>query len=429
MSVFPMIFAMCLAVPLLLPIEGFESVPPLAAAASLLSIPWMVAQICMDAVAHREGSALRLAVLLFIAVAIASWISGALTFGISASASLSFVNWIALAGLVVAGQSLLTTPRRLNWMLNGWLTCHVVICAGAVIFLMITFGAQMVSSTERGPFQHAMQAIFPNWPNYLGLAIATAICVAYGRMAGGTRSFAAKVQLAILVAGLLVTFSRGSYLACIAGVAAIRMATGQRRRTVIMFAVGGTFILLVLLFVPAVNFLVRATFTPDTSQSIGVLERLAFAREALRVWWAHPTFGIGFAQFSQVVDPSSVYLGNSVQHDLGSVHNEYVTTLLKSGYAGLFSLMLLVVMGYRKLKLLTNHRDPEIRKMALGGIGICITLLVDGFTLESLRTVGVSGVFLAMLGSADAIARRAEIPLREQSAQSDHGNQAGLQST
>jgi O-antigen ligase len=403
-----MIFAMCLAVPLLLPIVGFESVPPLATAASLLSIPWMLAQLCLDAVAHRDGSRLRLAVLFFIAVAVVSWLSGMLTFGISASASLSLVNWIALAALVVAGQSLLTTPRRLGWMLNGWAMCHVIICAAAVLLLLITFGAQVFSSTDRGPFQRLMRAFIPSWPNYLGLAISTAICVVYAKLAAGSRSFAAKVQLGILVAGLIVTFSRGSYVACIAGVAAIRMATGQRRRTVIMFVVGAIFILLVLAFVPAVNYQLRASFTPDTSQSVGVLERLAFAREALRVWWAHPAFGIGFAQFSQVVDPSEVYSGSLLQYDLGSVHNEYITTLLKSGYAGMLSLLVLLAVGYRPMKRLAKHPDPQLRQWALAGVGICVTLLLDGLTLESLRAVGVSGIFWAMLGSLDAIARRAE---------------------
>jgi O-antigen ligase len=403
----PLLFAMCLAVPLLLPIEGFESLPPLAMGASLASIPWMLAQLCVDAVAPRPGSRLRLAVLFFVTVAVASWVSGARTFGVNASAMLSFLNWIALAGLVVAGQSLLTTPKRLGWMLNGWANCHMVICAVAVVFLLVTFGAQVVSSIDRGPFQHAMQAIFPSWPNYLGLAIATSICVVYAKLASGSRSFTTKLQLAILVAGLIVTFSRGSYVACIAGVAAIRLATGQTRRTILLFAVGSVFILLVLAFVPAVNYQIRATFTADTSQSVGVFERISFAREALRVWWANPTFGVGFAQFSQVVDPSEVYFGNAVQHDLGSVHNEYITTLLKSGYAGLFSMILLLVMGYRNMKRLAKHADPMIRQWALAGIGISVTLLLDGLTLESLRTVGVSGILWVMIGSLDAIARRA----------------------
>jgi O-antigen ligase len=410
-SAFSLIFAVCVAVPLLLPIEGFESLPPLAAAASLLSIPWMLAQLCMDAVAHRSGSRLRLAVLLFIAVAVASWISGALTYGITVSASLSFTNWIAIVGLVVAGQSLLTTPRRVGWMLDCWALCHAVLCAVAVVFLMVRFGAELMTSTSRGQFQNALRLLIPSWPNYFGLAISLAICVVYARLLTGARGFAPRLQLAILLVGLLVTFSRGSYLACIVGVAAIRIATGQRRRTVLMFVAGSIFLLLVFMFVPVVNYQLRATFTPDTSQSVGVLERLAFAREALRVWWANPTFGVGFAQFSQVVDPSEVYFGELVQHDLGSVHNEYVTTLLKCGYAGLFSLLLLVAMGYRNLKRLAKHADPALQRLGLAGIGACFALLVDGLTLESLRTVGVAGIFWAMLGGVDVIARQAERPL------------------
>ena len=409
----PHLFALCVSLPLLLPIPGLEAVPPFAMGAALLSILLLMGQFLLDLVGRREGGTIRLIVLLFVGAAVASWLAGVLSFGFDAGAALSFVNWIALVGLVIAGQVMLASPRRIGWMLNTWVISLSLVALLVVVYLTLSFGPQLFTTTDRAPFQVALRGFIPSWPNYFGVALSTAVCVGYGRLAAGARPPFLRTQLAVLMVGLIVTFSRGSYVACIAGVGAITLVTGSRSRTALYFMVGGTLMVLIGIFVPAVNYQFLATFESDTSQSLGVLERFAFAREALRVWLERPAFGIGFSRFADFVDPALVYSANEQQSDLGSVHNEYVTTLLKGGWVVALALVLFLFAAFRLLRRVSRHPDLQIRQWGVAGIGVMANLCVAGLVLESLRTISVSAIFWVLVGALDGLMRKHRAAIAE----------------
>jgi O-antigen ligase len=291
-------------------------------------------------------------------------------------------------------------------MLNTWVISHSVIAFAVLIYLSSAFGSQIVTSTNRGPFQVAMQSLIPTWPNYFGVALAIAICIVYGRLLVGSRGRFLKVQLVVLAAGLVITFSRGSYLACVAGVTAITIVSGLHRRAILLFSSAIILAVSAGLLVPAVRYQFLATLAPDTSQSLGLIERLAFAREALLVWWNHPTLGIGFLRFDEFVDPAHVYFGMSRIRDLGSVHNEFVTTLLKSGWVGAVALFVFLASAFRIFRRASRQFDSDTRQWGIVGIGIGAVLLVSGFALESLRTVAVSAIFWALVGALDGVHQR-----------------------
>jgi O-antigen ligase len=402
----PLLFAAALAVPVLLPIPGFENVPPFAMAAALGSIPFLFIHFCLDSVASRPGSALRLGALLYTAAAIFSWLAGIVLFGPDAGATLSFISWISLVSVAVAGQTLLTSAQRVSWLLNTWVTYYALVSFFAAFYLIALFGSSLITSTSRTPFQVAMRDLIPSWPNYFGVAIAIAVCIVYGRIRSGASSLVSRLQLVALLIGLFLTFSRGSYLACIAGMFVMTFVGGSRLRAMLMLFVGLIATFAAVIFIPTVNFLVMASFRPGTSQNLGLIERLAFQREALLLWWDHPMTGIGFRRFADFADMTLVYADGGQQASaLGSVHNEYVTTLLKGGWLGAASLLVFLVLAFRVLKRTVRHEDLRIRQFGIVGFGVAAVLLTACMATESLRSIAVSGVFWALMGALDRISR------------------------
>lgn len=404
----PIFFAIGIALPLLLPIPGFESVPPLAMGVAMLSIPLLMLQLSFDVVYQRQGGQLRLVALILVVAAFASWMTGVRTFGFRTSAALSCLNWIALVAVMVAGQALLRTRLRVEWMLNTWVVSHAAIAGVVVVYMLATFGGQILSSTDRGPFQAAMRLAIPSWPNYFGVALALALCIAYGRIATGSRSIFTRLQFLVLALGLMLTFSRGAYVACIAALLAMTLIAGKRRRIIYLFMGIVLFVAAVGLGVPTVRYQFIATFDVGTSQNIGVLERLAFAREALIMWWERPFFGIGFVGFSELAEPSLVY-STGPQAALGSVHNEYLTGLLKGGLIGLGATVLFLANAVSILRRCLRSAVPGLRQQAVIGSGITVTLLLAGLTLESLRTIALSGIFWVLIGALDGTLRNPDL--------------------
>ena len=402
----PFLFAACLAVPVLLPLPGFETVPPFAMGVAMFSIPFLFIQLCMDSVASRPGSVLRLGALLYVCAAVCAWVVGTFAYGPDGGAVLSMLSWISLVAVAVAGQTLLTTTQRVAWILDIWVMWYSLVSAAAAVYLFAKFGGGLITSTSRAPFQFAMRELIPSWPNYFGVGIATAICVVYGRMLAGMGGFVSRLQLVALLVGLFLTFSRGSYIACIAGMFVMTFVSGSRLRAILMLLAGSVATVAAVIFIPAVNFLVLASFQPGTSQSLGMIERVAFTREALLLWWENPMTGIGFRRFADFADESLVYADGKMQASpLGSVHNEFVTTLLKGGWLGAASLLVVLILGYRIFKRAARNPDPRVRHYGIVGFGVAAALLAAGMVTESLRTIAVSGMFWVLIGALDVLGR------------------------
>lgn len=399
-------FGVALALPVLLPIPGFESVPPIAQAVTLVSLLFLAAQFGADAARPRRGGALRLVIYGFVVAAIVSFAAGWVYYGANTAAAISFINWIAIGGLVVAGQVLLTSSRSLDRMLSVLVGAYTLLSLGIVLYLVARFGAQIFGSTNRGPFQVAVRVFMPSWPNYYGVAVGVAITVLYGRLLAGARQPAARPQLFVLLVVLLTTFSRGALLACLCGTLVMTVVSGRFRRTIPIF-VGSMVVAGALAsLLPAVRYQFVATFTPGTSQSVGVFERLAFAGEALRLWSAHPLVGIGFHQFLELADPSRVAHTGGTGATLGSVHNEYITTLLKGGLIVMALFLVLLTTAAHVFRDAARSADRDVSRLGITGLGMLTVLVVGGVSLESLRTVLLSGPFWALVGGVDALCMR-----------------------
>src|SRR5690348_13812715 len=74
------VFAVSVSVPLLLPIRGFEAVPPLAQGVTLASVLFLAGQLGGDAASPRPGGGLRLTVYTFVVAALISFGAGAVIY-------------------------------------------------------------------------------------------------------------------------------------------------------------------------------------------------------------------------------------------------------------------------------------------------------------------------------------------------------------
>jgi len=396
------LLAASIVLPIFLPLPGFRAVPFLAQAVSVAAVFLVLPPVLgADAAGWRPGSRLRFLLLVMCTFAIAAWVSGVLTYGANGGAALSLLNWLALAALAACGQILFRSPAQLGWLMEGWATVYAVASTVVVGYLFVLFGADIFTSTNRGPFQSAARELFPTWPNYFGIVLGACVCVSYGRFLTGRGGGAwAWWRLIALLAALLATFSRSSWLACLAGLAVMTAASGRLRRALAPLIFAGGVAALAALQVPAVRYQLVATFTEGTSQRAGLLERLALIVEAYQLWRAHPMYGIGFARFEDHADRSRLASAGFADASVTSVHNEYLTTLLKGGLLVAVTFLMFVVAAVAMFRSAVKMRDsPEVRRWGLVGLGITTVLLVAGLGAESFRAVSVSGPFWLLVGA------------------------------
>mgnify|MGYP001317623095 CR=1 FL=1 len=409
-----LVLGLGIALPLHVSVGEVELAAGIAEAVAVASIFLLLpAQFLADTGKPRLGGTTRLLVLGMVITSLASWANGVLEQGFSLGALLSMLNWIALGGMVVLGQVLVGDLRRLGLLLGVWAAVQAAVAAGSVVYLVGRFGSSLVTATARGPFQHAMHELLPSWPNEAGLAFAVAACLCFGRLRGGHRGLLLRAELLVLTAGVLVTFSRNAWLASFAGVLTIAVAARHRRGSLVLPVGAVVMVPLLALLLPPVRYQIASSWRPGTSEQLSLVARLAFATEALRIWLDHPFLGVGFARFDQFASLGRLSTVASVAAGYvpGSVHNEYLSTLVKGGLVSAASFAaFLLASGWRFLGL-ARHAPPasQGRPWGVVGLGLLAALVVGGFGGESFRHIAVSGPFWLLAGGLSVlgpIARR-----------------------
>ncbi len=406
-SVAAVVFGAALVLPFQFPIPGLDAVPLTAqigaVAAAFLLLP---VQLAGDAAQPRPGSGVRLAVLGLAIGAAISWAAGVLRYGFALGAALSLVNWVALGALVVAGQVLYTTERRISVLLTSWATAYAVASAVVTTFLISRFGLELLTSTNRGTFQAAGRSLFITWPNYFGTAAAVAACVFYGRILTKRARLGSWIGLFVLLATIIMSFSRTSWVACAVALAVMTVTRGHLRRAVPVVALSALLVVVATMQLPVVRYQFFATLTAGSSQQLSVLERLTFGAEAIRLWWESPLFGIGFRRFDEFANVLQlVSASGRPDVTIGSVHNEYLSVLLKGGLLSGVAFLIFVVVAVNLLRRASRDDRQGLASGYLGiiGLGITTVLLVAGFATESFRTLSVSAPFWVLVGAVSML--------------------------
>jgi O-antigen ligase len=188
--------------------------------------------------------------------------------------------------------------------------------------------------------------------------------------------------------GIGMSASRGAWLAF--GAAFVAVNLGQSRRGALVFvtlilvlalvgALGGFRLLPAGITQRLTSFLpfvgvsdVRTIEVTDANYAS--LERLAFWQAALDMWRARPWLGIGIGNYQAAYPQFSL---PKWRMDLGHAHNYYLNIAAESGLIGLLAYLLLWgVATWQTARTLYKARDPYIRALTLGALGVLVHVSV-----------------------------------------------------
>jgi len=214
-------------------------------------------------------------------------------------------------------------------------------------------------------------------PNsYAGLVAATAIlqfAILNLKPKHGLKDFAAMLNCCALVAGCLLTLSRGGVLALVAGGLVFLYFANARSSHTIVLALAA--IAMAMFWLSA-----RTDLTNSARQRAddrgNIESRIDYMNQGMRMYLSSPRTlmtGIGVGTF---IEQSPRYFG-----DMHQIHNTYVWLLVEGGPAVLLAYLLVL---YRALRnaMWVYRRVPQSRYAAAGCFCALITTIVWSNTVE-----------------------------------------------
>lgn len=274
----------------------------------------------------------------------------------------------------------------------------LVACYGFYQFAIQDYGALfwIVNPRMETSLAHGRSAFWP-WRNRmisvltsemelghyfnLCLPIGIVLWLTEGRKRIGSRWALVTVTM---LAGLLLSFTFGAWLALVATAAFVVLlfAKEQRWKTVLTGA-------LVLIFAGTV--LAFGPLQPFLEQKIGGMEigglawdivsRLEAWTFALGRWWSHPLLGLGVGNY-EILEAAHEWLETSAWAPAGgSPHETYIYILVQYGLAGLASILVILVGTIRTN--LSLKRNPEWGLIAVALAFALATNMLGGFSDDS----------------------------------------------
>nr|WP_234434074.1 O-antigen ligase family protein [Streptomyces sp. NRRL F-5126] len=362
----------------------------------------------------------------------AAVVLGAPVVGVSVAAIASHDPAFSLAGVPRYLQIFVLVPAALVLLVRGRRDFAVV--AGGLVALALVEGGvgvvQNLTATGASYEGKDIRAVGTFGPtDVMGMAtvVSYGLIVAAGyaldrRAAPRVRACAA-VCAGLLVVPLVLSFSRGAWIATAAALAAMLVATGVRRAVVVALAAGALGVVLIggfgvgsQLVGQRLDSITRVAGDPDQS----VTDRYTMWAAAVDMWREDPVSGVGLKGFPAYRDAhASLALSSGSDTDgagagfqrepLLSPHNMYLLILSEQGVIGVLALvgswLAILVCAVRRLpRALRERRDAGIAAMVcallvwqlidfayadIGGPSTVLTALMLGLAAAwSLGTVG-----------------------------------------
>ncbi len=226
--------------------------------------------------------------------------------------------------------------------------------------------------------------------------------------------FLAALALVLFAVALLLSYSRAAWLSLLVGAMGWLLIRLKIRFRPLFITALSTVALVWMFQTPILQFLERndqessanlsthiSSMTNVTSDASN-LERLNRWSCAIRMFEERPVFGWGpgtymfqYAPF-QLTKHRTIISTNSA--DRGNAHSEYLGPLAESGFLGMLSfIVLVVVILYRGIHAYSRTNDKEGRLLLLSAIIGITTYLVHGFLNNFLDTDKVSVPFWAFV--------------------------------
>ena len=241
------------------------------------------------------------------------------------------------------------------------------------------------------------------WPNELAMFLAISLPFAvYALRSARSRAAEVVALLAVgaVAAGLVATFSRGSWLATLAAPAVLLLV--GRGRFVLRFwlAAAVTFVVVDAGSGGAVTNRIAGTL-----QDPLVGQRFALTQAGLLMFLARPLVGVGPGGFSESLDRFGIQV-TGLYDFVGSAHNTYVHIAAETGVLGLIALV--VLLGATALALLRTARRADadlLSATVLWSFTVACVVAVAEWVFA--HGVGQIIMLVAAMGLAVASASRA----------------------
>lgn len=256
-----------------------------------------------------------------------------------------------------------------------------VFCCGSVILAVIEIaqaGSIFAMKADLTPADTAVLAITQEGTanhNAVGALFVMAAAVLLRRcpaVRGRLARLATAAAVVVLALGVAYSLSRAAYLA---GIAMIALYAARRSlRGALALGAGAACMLPLLPAAIAARFDSILGGAPDANSAV----RLDLWSSALRMFEAHPAFGVGYlnfaAQLPTYYQATGDYEVMFLQFPLLEfAHNTYLTVLSQTGLVGALGVGALAVLGARRARSAIRSGDPagEAALLAMVGAGVC----------------------------------------------------------
>ncbi|WP_327686472.1 O-antigen ligase family protein [Streptomyces sp. NBC_00467] len=257
----------------------------------------------------------------------------------------------------------------------------LVFCCGSVIVALISTvqtGSVFAAQSGLAPADTAVVAITQedaanhNAVGALFVMAAAVLLRRYPSVRAPLLRLAIGAGVVVLALGVAYSLSRAAYLA---GIAVIVIYAARRSlRGVLALSVGAACLVPLLPAAIAARFDSIVGGAPDVNSAV----RLDLWSSALRMFEAHPAFGVGYLNFANHLpayyqatgDYEVMLLQFPLLH---FAHNTYLTVLSQTGLVGAAGIGTLVVLGVHRAWCAARSGDPagEPALLAMVGAGVC----------------------------------------------------------
>jgi O-antigen ligase len=212
---------------------------------------------------------------------------------------------------------------------------------------------------------------------------------------------------AIMLAGIVISFSRGGWLGMSAGLAVTLLIAVRRYWRLVIPALP----VAVLLGLAALAVMAPATLTERvasiseearpfdaasitiTPENFAVVERMAHWQAGWHMFEDHPVTGVGTGNFNARYP--DYYVRETFRVSQGHAHNFYIHMLAENGLIGLaIYLTLILSFAFVALRVALASHDPLAGALALGALGTMTAVYVHN-TFENLHVLNL-GVQLSL---------------------------------
>jgi len=306
--------------------------------------------------------------------------------------------WLLLIYFLVAYNLVSDKLRRVVfWILFGSMT------ASSLVALI-----QYTGGFELGFIKIASQSYRPGSTLYnmtfagiLYQLITLNSAMALGRRPFDSKALAIIAGVAAQIAALIVTLTRGAWLALVAGVVVIPALLRRRRLLFVLVGVG-----LLVALVTSQNDAIRSraetfigNFRAPTDSNVST--RLVLWDISWQIFAEHPILGVGMGDYST---EAKKYLADRNVLTMVDSHNIYLQLLATRGLVGFIPFVVFWVMLFRVLfesrRRAEKNEDPFARHFAVGAIAATIAVLVGALSENNIDDSEVFICFMFVVGIA-----------------------------